>query len=175
MFDSIGDLPLHPLVIHAVVMMIPATLGLSVLFAYPRTRAWARWALPLVAVGAVGATLVAKESGQALYTAVGISPERGPVFDLINSHARLADQLIVLVIVTAVLAVACALLVSPRPGAKAAATKSAGRQRAFDIALPLALVVVAAFASFWAYRVGDLGAQSVWNPAGTLSYSVEGE
>ena len=39
MFDKIGNLPLHPLVIHAAVVGIPLAVLLAFLFAFPRTRA----------------------------------------------------------------------------------------------------------------------------------------
>jgi hypothetical protein len=32
------------------------------------------------------------------------------------------------------------------------------------------LVVGALLSSYWIYRVGDLGAQAVWDPAGTIDY-----
>lgn len=177
MFDEFGGLPLHPLVIHVVVLSIPLTLVLAIAFALSRFRAWTRWVLALVAVGSLGATLVAKESGEALQAALRIRPgdPRGP---LIAQHSALADQLIWLVAGMSVLAVLAALLVDRRPAGRTAVSRTATdrtpAQRALDLALPLALILVAALASFWAYRVGDLGAQAVWNPTGTQNYQVEG-
>lgn len=168
MFDEFGGLPLHPLVIHVVVLSIPLTLVLAVAFVLPRFRNWARWPLPVVAVGALGATLVARESGEALQAALGITPDELPIGPLIAQHEALADQLVWLVAGVAVLAVLTALLVGRGP-----AERTGGR-RGLDLALPVLLVALAAVASFWAYRVGDLGAQAVWNPAGNLNYQVEG-
>ena len=51
MFDAIGNMPLHPLVVHAVVVGIPLALLLAVLFALPRFRSQTRWPLAVVAVG----------------------------------------------------------------------------------------------------------------------------
>lgn len=183
MFDEFGGLPLHPLVIHVVVLSIPLTLVLAVAFALSRFRSWARWVLALVAVGSLVATLVAKESGEALQAALRIRPgdPRGP---LVAQHSALADQLVWLVAGMSVLAVLAALLVDRRPAGRTAVGRGPAdrtpadrtpAQRALDLALPLALILVAALASFWAYRVGDLGAQAVWNPAGTQNYQVEGE
>ena len=53
MFDSIGGLPLHPLLIHTAVLAAPVTLLLALLFAFPRTRSWARWPLAIAGVGTV--------------------------------------------------------------------------------------------------------------------------
>ena len=78
MFDAIGDMPLHPLVIHAVVVGIPLALLLAVLFAVPRFRSVARWPVGVVAVGSAVVTIVAKESGEALRVAEEIVPgQRG--------------------------------------------------------------------------------------------------
>ncbi len=54
MFDEIGDMPLHPLVTHAPVIGIPLALLLALLFAFPRTRNWARWPLVLTVLGLDG-------------------------------------------------------------------------------------------------------------------------
>ena len=61
MFDSIGGLPIHALVLHVVVLAVPLATLLALLFAYPRTRNWARWPLAIVGVGTFGATFVTKE------------------------------------------------------------------------------------------------------------------
>ena len=57
MFDEIGDMPLHPLVIHAPVIGIPLAFLLALLFAFPRTRDWARWPLALTVLGLDGRRL----------------------------------------------------------------------------------------------------------------------
>ena len=64
MFDQIGNMPLHPLVLHAVVVGIPLSVLLAFLFVLPRTRAWARRAFGLTVVGATGARWY-QESGKA--------------------------------------------------------------------------------------------------------------
>ena len=135
MFSSIGDLPLHPLVLHAAVLGLPVTLLLAILFAAPRTRAWARWPLAVAGVGSLVAVFVARASGAALMQVL-LENEAlgGDALALVVRHSQLADQL-------------------------------------FWITLVL---VVAALAAFWVYRVGDLGATAVWNPSGTQTYSSNG-
>jgi hypothetical protein len=164
-FDSIGGLPIHALVLHVVVFAVPLATLLALLFAYPRTRNWARWPLAIVGVGTLGATFVTKESGEALEQALSIGPGN-PVGDLIDRHQQLANQLLIMVAVFAVLAVASSFLVSRinvephRPPV------------AIEIGLPVLLVIVGLVMSFWTYRVGDLGARAVWNPQGTTDYST---
>ena len=168
MFDSIGGLPIHALVLHVVVLAVPLATLLALLFAYPRTRNWARWPLAIVGVGTLGATFVTKESGEALEQALGIRPGN-PVGDLIGRHQQLANQLLIMVAIFAVLAVASSFLVSRinvaphRPPV------------AIEIGLPVLLVIVGLVMSFWVYRVGDLGARAVWNPQGTTDYSTSAQ
>jgi predicted membrane protein DUF2231 len=164
-FDSIGGLPIHALVLHIVVLAVPLATLLALLFAYPRTRNWARWPLAIVSVGTLGATFVAKESGEALERALGIRPGN-PVGDLVDRHERLANQLLIMVAVFTVLAVASSFLVS---------RLNVGPRRtpvAIEIGMPVLLVIIGLVMSFWVYRVGDLGARAVWNPQGTTDYSA---
>jgi hypothetical protein len=163
-FDSIGGLPVHALVLHAVVIAVPLAALLALLFAYPRTRNWARWPLAVVAVGTLGATFVAKMSGEALERALGIKPGN-PVGDLIAKHQHLANQLLILVAVFAVLAVASSFLVSR--------VDVAPRRRpvAIEVGLPVLLVITGLVMMFQVYRVGDIGSRAVWNPEGSVDYS----
>ena len=168
MFSSIGDLPLHPLVLHAAVLGLPVTLLLAILFAVPRTRAWARWPLAIAGVGSLAAVFLARASGAALMQVL-LENETlgGEALNLVIRHSQLAGQLFWIALVLAVLAVASAVLVG-RVGGTPERRGSRGR----DAALLALLLVVAALAAFWVYRVGDLGATAVWNPSGTQNYSL---
>ena len=168
MFDQIDGLPLHPLLIHTAVLGVPVTLLLALLFAFPRTRNWARWPLAVAAVGSVVAVFLARESGEALASVV-VTPD-SPIAPLIMKHAALAGQLQGLSALLAVLAVVSAVVVGRVGG-----TPEHRGSRSRDAALLALLVVVAAVTSFWVYRVGDLGAHAVWNPTGTQNYSAPGE
>ena len=165
MFDQIGDMPLHPLVIHVPVVGIPLALLLTLLFAFPRTRAWARWPLAVTVPGATAATWVAEESGEALQARLNI-PAGNVVADLIDQHAVLADQLFFLMLGFSVVALLNVFLVRT---VRAADGTVVERKPAAPLRLLLlaALVVVGAVAVIWVVRVGDLGARAVWNPTGT--------
>ena len=86
MFDLVNGLPIHPLVVHAFVVLLPlACLGTIALVVRP---AWRRpYGLLVVAVAALSAVLipVATSSGEALESHVG---EPG-------AHAELGEQLLV--------------------------------------------------------------------------------
>jgi hypothetical protein len=158
-FDKIGDMPLHPLVIHAVVFGIPLAVLLALLFAFPKTREWARWPLAIVVVGATAVTFVARQSGLAFEAALGIKPGN-PVGDLILQHSLLANQLFYIMIVFAAVGLINVFVVR-----KSTADSAGAKQPAIiRIVLPILLVAAAIVALIWIVRVGDLGARAVWNP-----------
>ncbi|HEU4908982.1 MAG TPA: DUF2231 domain-containing protein [Propionibacteriaceae bacterium] len=159
MFDKIGDMPLHPLVIHAVVFGIPLAVLLALLFAFPKTREWARWPLAIVVVGATAVTFVARQSGLAFEAALGIKPGN-PVGDLILQHSLLANQLFYIMIVFAAIGLINVFVVRKTTADSAAAEQPA----IIRIVLPILLVAAALVALIWIVRVGDLGARAVWNP-----------
>jgi uncharacterized membrane protein len=166
-FDQIGDMPLHPLITHVPVIGIPLALLLSLLFAYPRTQAWARWPLVLTVLGSTAATWVSTVSGRGLYTLLGIEPGN-PVGDLIAQHSTLGDQLFYIMLGFSAVAVANVVLVRPaRAGDGVVAAAGPRVARPVRILLLAALVAVAVVAFIWTVRVGDLGARAVWNPTGT--------
>ena len=59
-------------------------------------------------------------------------------------------------------------------GGRVGGTAERRGSRGRDTALLAVLLVLAAVAAFWVYRVGDLGATAVWNPSGTQDYSSTG-
>ena len=148
MFDLVNGLPVHPLVVHAVVVLLPlAVLGTIVIAVRP---AWRLSYGPLVAACAAVATVllpVSTSSGEALEERVGNPGE----------HAELGDQLIWFAIPLLVLVVAMVWLER---------RKAAGRPAIGPSVLPTAiagLAVVAALATgVQVYRVGDSGAQAAW-------------
>jgi hypothetical protein len=161
MFDKIGSLPLHPLVIHATVVAIPLAVLLAFLFALPKTRAWARWPLAIVVVGATAVTFVSRQSGLALETDLGIKPGN-PVGTLIAKHYQLGNQLLYIMIVFSVIALLNVFLVSRHPAGNT--TSGTTQPAIIRVVLPILLLIVAVVALIWVVRVGDLGARAVWNP-----------
>ncbi len=147
MLDLVNGLPLHPLVVHAVVVLLPlAILGTIAIAVRPR---WRRPYGPLViAAAAVSALLipVATSSGEALERHVG-DP---------GKHAQLGDQLIWFAIPLLLLDIA--LVVLDRRGS--ASARHGGSRTLVTVAV---LSVVAALAAgVQVYRVGDSGARAAW-------------
>ncbi len=145
-FDSIAGLPLHPLVVHFAVVLLPlAALGLVVVVAVPKWADRFGWlTLAGLAVG-TGAAFVAKESGEALAARVG-DP---------GSHASWGDVLPWLSIGLLVAAGLWFLL--HRSNRRAGGPRSPGTTLAGVLAALLALVVTGV-----TVVVGHTGAQAAW-------------
>ena len=75
-FITVGGLPLHPLVVHLVVVVVPMTFAGAVLMAvWPK---FSRRFGPLIAIGAglgIIGGFVAKEAGEQLAPSVGVTAE----------------------------------------------------------------------------------------------------
>ncbi|MET1004724.1 MAG: DUF2231 domain-containing protein [Propionibacteriaceae bacterium] len=159
MFDLINGIPVHALVVHAVVVLLPlAIVGTIAIAVVPRWRG--RYG-PLVVLVALVATVlvpVATSSGEELEKRVG-DPGR---------HAALGDQLIWFAVPLLVLVTALVFLqrrrdapVQPRPEAGGSAARTHGSSIVLVVAV---LAVAAALASgVQVYRVGDSGAKAVWS------------
>jgi uncharacterized membrane protein len=146
-FDLINGIPVHPLVVHAVVVLLPlAIVGTILIAARPR---WRRAYGPLVVFFAAAATAlmpVATSSGEALEERVG-DP---------GKHAQLGDQLIWFSLPLLVLVVALVAIdryYTPRAGS---------RSRTLTTTVAALAVVAALVSGVQVYRVGDSGAKSVW-------------
>ncbi|MEQ6902485.1 DUF2231 domain-containing protein [Nocardioides sp. YIM 152588] len=150
MFDLINGLPVHPLVVHAVVVLLPlACLGTIAIALKPSWRA--RYGLLVVACAALATALlpVATSSGEALEEHVG-DP---------GQHAALGEQLAWFAVPLLVLA--AALVWFDRRGRSRGAGTVATRSTATRVVAALALVAAVA-TSVQVYRVGDSGARAAW-------------
>ncbi|MEO6512364.1 MAG: DUF2231 domain-containing protein [Nocardioides sp.] len=153
MFDLINGLPVHPLVVHAVVVLLPiACLGTVAIALKP---AWRRpYGLVVVACGAVSVVLlpVATSSGEALQQRVGRP----------GDHAEMGDQLIWFAIPLLALSVALVWL-DRRQRTAAVRPPNGEAPRRSVMTVVAALAIVAALAtSVQVYRVGDSGARAAW-------------
>jgi hypothetical protein len=166
-FDQLNGMPLHPLIIHAPVIGIPLAFLLAVLFAFPRTRAWARWPLLVTVLGATAATFAARKSGEALFARLDL-PAESPVLSLLRTHEALANQLFYIMLGYAVITVAAVFLVPPAVARTAeGASQTRSSRGPLGLVMLLLLLAAAAVALVWTARVGDIGARAVWNPNST--------
>ena len=165
---TVGGLPAHPLVVHAVVVLLPlAAVGTLAVAARP---VWRRqlgvWVLLLAVVG-VAAVPVATRTGAQLVRAIGDDP-------LIQVHQQRAGTLLVPALIFLVLLAVTVLVgrrsdAGARPGGPGAAhaliTDSTTLRRITAIAGGLAAgagLVVAGLV-VW---IGDAGATATWSGIG---------
>ena len=148
-FDLVNGIPVHPLVVHAAVVLIPLTaLGLIMMAIWPRFSARHGWLVVASGVVAAVSSVAAKESGEVLEGRVG-----EPGYD----HAELGDVMPIFAAV--LLAVVVVLwLIDRRTRAD-----GPGGRRGLRIAVAVVGVMVALANLVWVYRVGDSGAKSVWS------------
>ena len=100
MLDTIFGLPMHPLIVHATVVLVPTTTLLVVLAAvHPRFRAWVGPVPVLAALASCVLVPLSTGSGESLESRVGDTR-------LIEEHSELADSLIWFVIPLALVAIA---------------------------------------------------------------------
>lgn len=151
LFDTITGLPVHPLVVHFAVVLLPlAALGLILIVLVPRWRRPFGWLTMIGLAVGTGAAFVAKESGEALAERVG-EPER---------HASLGDVLPL--VAAALFVVALVWFLLDRRRAAAGAGSSIG-----VTILGIASIVIALGAIGLTVAVGHSGAEATW--AGEIS------
>lgn len=154
MLDTVFGLPLHPLVVHATVVMVPlAALLVAISAVHARFRAWAG---PVPAVTAVLALIlvpITTGSGESLQDRVA---ETG----LVHDHAEIAETLIWFVLPLAAVAVLGYWF-----------QRRGGLGRGLMISLATASVVLAGATLVDVALIGHSGAKASWstvaqNPVG---------
>jgi glucan phosphoethanolaminetransferase (alkaline phosphatase superfamily) len=154
--DTVFGLPVHPLVVHAAVVLIPLSALLVIAIAIvPRWRqgvsGWFTVGLTAVATAAVP---VATQSGEALAERVG-EPER---------HTALGEAMIYFMAPLLLLALALVLLSARdrrRAGTEGLLTP---RQSVLTLVVAIASVVAAVAATVQVAFVGHSGATATWAP-----------
>lgn len=154
---EINGLPLHPLIVHAVVIFVPLGALSAILFAVmPRWRWLLRWPTLVLAVAAVVMTRLAVMSGGDLKDDRGLGE-----LELVRTHEMWGDRLEIAVYVYAVIALlACWVLpyTVPLVDREDRVSPMASLTMAATIALPIAGAVVLVLAVI----TGDAGAKAVW-------------
>jgi uncharacterized membrane protein len=153
--DTVDGLPVHPLVVHAVVVLLPlAVLGTIAVAVLPGLRARYGGLNALVAVVGTALCPVATSSGESLERHVG-DP---------GAHAHLGDQLVWFALPMTVLAIVLWWVQRGHREQAGEPARHPGRPQAVrGLGVVAVLAVVAAVAAgVQVYRVGDSGAKAVW-------------
>lgn len=152
----LDGLPLHPLLVHAAVVLIPVTAGAVILAAlWPRFRAWLGWGLPVLGVASAVVGLATAHFGEELSHTMQISEQLDNHMAW-GTRAELASWVLGIATVLAWLVTSPA--VQGRFGDRAAVL-GASWLRVTVLSLACILAVAAVVAIFLA---GDSGARSVW-------------
>ena len=166
-FDSLGGIPSHPLLVHLPVVLVPIAMLLTILSLWPKVRTSALWGAAVTAVGGFIGAVLAAGSGESLVHAVKRS-------ELLRKHTELGDQVQGYAGVFALFAVAALVIHLSRndalPFAKALSPVSkrvipfAKRLSAGAVASVIAFVSVVGVVATWqTYKAGHSGAKAVWN------------
>ena len=154
---EIAGLPLHPLVVHAAVMLIPLTalltIGLAVL---PRWRWLLRWPTAGASVVCIVLAYVATTSGRSLESS------RPELAQLVREHSARGDLLAKLTIVLAVVVIAAAFLLPGPSPLVSGRGERVSRGSVVDKVLPALLVLAAVMVLVQVVLTGDSGARAVW-------------
>jgi uncharacterized membrane protein len=169
--DFVGGLPLHPLVVHfVVVLLVIAVAGAVLIAVWPAVRRRFGWLV--VAAAGVGTLLVpiTTSSGEFLESRIGTSPD-------IQAHAELGDLLVwwalgLFIAVTALMVLharaekAAREPELPADGGGGTAVDTRTKQTtSTSVAIIVASVVTVGLAvatGIHTYRTGDAGARLVW-------------
>jgi hypothetical protein len=158
MFVRFGDLPLHVLVIHLAVVVLPvAALTLIVFALVPRWRWFLRWPALLLGLGALVCAFVAKKSGEAFLAAVPTLQK--PV----ELHQQRGDLLFWFCLIFAVVAIVAFLLLSGPSALASGKGAKATKSLPLEIVTQVAVVVIAVLVIWQTIRTGDAGAKAVWD------------
>jgi hypothetical protein len=149
MFDTILGLPVHALVVHAVVILVPlSAAGVVAIAAVPRWRERFGTLVLLVSTAALVTVPVATRSGEKLEERIGA---KGVVARQIDDHREIGE--LVLWPTLAMWALAIGLVLISRRGS------SKGAVTAVAVLAALAAIVAAGLV----VRAGHLGSTAVWS------------
>lgn len=158
---SVAGLPLHPLLVHATVVIVPAA-ALSVLLAavWPRFRRWAG-ILPIgLAVAGLILDPLSTSSGESLEHQVGGNA-------LIEKHSELADGLLPWMI--ALVVMAAALYAWHWRQTRREPNEPATSRAWVPVAISTLAVVAALGTSVQVVLIGHSGAKAAWSDVATQS------
>ncbi|MHA3019957.1 DUF2231 domain-containing protein [Mycobacterium sp. BMJ-28] len=144
--DTVAGLPAHPLLVHAIVVLVPLVAVLEILCALWRgARERLVWLVVALAAVMTMLTPLTVEAGETLY---GGFPQPSPV---LQEHAERGDWMPYIAVALLVVAVLLAVLNWRSDHGRAVATV---------VAILTVVVGLAAIAAV--IQVGDSGARAVW-------------
>jgi uncharacterized membrane protein len=151
---EINGVPLHPLVVHAVVVLGPLAALTGLAYAVvPRWRWLLRWPLVALAVVTAVATFVATQAGEAL---LDLRPELGPLVEEHEAYGELLRNVALGYVLVSALA-AWAL-----GGVSALASGRGARETRLGVPVAVLLALASLGLLVVLFLAGDSGARAVW-------------
>ncbi|MDX3662686.1 hypothetical protein PV646_35755 [Streptomyces sp. ID05-26A] len=162
---TIDGIPIHPLLVHAVVVLLPlAALGSVAIALVPGWRRKYAWPVLGVTLAGVAAVPVAKQAGEDLQAALASNGVQNPA---IQTHADLGTMLLPIALGFGVAVIA--LLVAGRLAdrerqAEAPTTKT---WRVISVVVSVLVVLLAIGTTVQTVRAGHSGSGAVWSGVGS--------
>lgn len=155
--DTIWGLPVHPLIVHLVVFLVPLTvLAALAVSLWPKARRpGAPWVLGLATIALITIPM-ATDSGEHL-------EEQVPRSSLVEEHAELGDTLLPLV---AALWVALAVIVAIGFHVRRKTERPPNWTKAVTLVAVVIAVGAAVVSGVQVVRIGHSGAKAVWSDVG---------
>jgi hypothetical protein len=153
---EINGVPLHPLVIHAVVVFVPLAAIAAIVMSLPKWRWLARWPALMLTLGATAAAYVARLTGKNLEKDRGLA-----ALPLVKTHVEWGTRLMLAMWIFAALVVVAFWAlphVTRLAGGKDRVAKVAALEKPLMVLVPLAAVAVLVLVVL----TGDAGARAVW-------------
>jgi len=156
-FDEIFGLPMHALVIHAVVVLVPLSAVSAVAYVVrPAWRRVLRWPTAAGAVVSGASAFVAAESGEALQRRVSRVRSGTTDFDLLSTHVAWGDRARLFCLLFMVLTLAALWFVRPPE-------EESPRGHAFEVLIGALVVLAAVTAVVTVVVAGHAGSRVVWH------------
>lgn len=145
---EINGIPLHPLAVHAAVVLGPVAALTALLYLVPSLRDRLRWPMVVLAVVAGVSIWVAYLSGEDFLDSARFDGVAGELAERIEEHEELAETLRLVVSGFTVVAVVAGLLHR--------------RTGAVRVVLSVLLAAAAVALAVWTFLAGEAGARAVW-------------
>jgi uncharacterized membrane protein len=153
-FDQIGGLPVHALVIHVAVVFVPLlAIGAIAYAVVPRWRPRIGWAVFLLAIIAPICTFVAKESGHKLYDRLLARGFSGAGKKILDDHMGFGGLTFWFTLALGIVTLIMVLVSARRP---------TSLPRVAELGFTVIVVALAAISGYYVFRTGDSGAHAVW-------------
>ena len=157
MFDYILGLPMHPLIIHAVVVLVPLSALVAIAFAVrPTWRHVLRWPLAVGGLISGVTAFVAAESGEELQRRVSQVRASTTDFDLLAEHVEWGDRAKLLCLLFMALTLLALWFARPPE-------EESPRGHATDVIVSTLVVLAAVSAVITVVLAGHAGSEVVWN------------